>query len=95
MPDSTIGVSCGHRVPRKPVVVDGRKLYYCPTCGTHRMSGGKPGSGGHDYLLRLAQLVEEHGPIAIDDPGTDHGRAVARVLGATVRGRAAIRTPRR
>jgi hypothetical protein len=25
--EPTIGVSCGHRVPRAPTLVDGRKLY--------------------------------------------------------------------
>jgi hypothetical protein len=88
----TIGVSCGHRVPREPVLVDGRKLYWCETCGEHRMSGKKPTGGGHDYLLRLAQLVEEHGPITVDDPGTAHGRAVVRALGAELSGRHVVRS---
>lgn len=82
-----IGVSCGHRVPRVPVA-DGnaRRVYWCPTCGEHRMSGGKTtGLHGHAYLLLLRQLVEDSDtPIVVPDPGTPHGRAVVAALGATV-----------
>lgn len=84
--DPTIGVSCGHRVPRKPLLVEGRKLYWCEACGAHRMSGGKPGSGGHEYLRLLRDLVESNPiPIVVDDPGTDRGRAVVLALGGLYR----------
>jgi hypothetical protein len=50
------------------------------------MSGGKPGSGGHEYLRLLRELVDENpAPIVVDDPGTERGRAIVRALGATYR----------
>jgi hypothetical protein len=86
---ATIGVSCGHRVPREPELVDGRKLYWCETCGTHRMSGGSStGVGAFDFLLELRDSIESFDvPIVVDDPGTDRGRAIVRALGATFRER--------
>jgi hypothetical protein len=85
--DSTVGVSCGHRVPRVPVKLDGTAghRYWCDECGTHRMSGGRS-SGEHafDFLLELRDTVVSIG-LSVDDPGTERGRATIRALGAHVR----------
>lgn len=89
----TIGVSCGHRVPRLPVLGEPnrlgqrRKLYWCETCAAYRMSGGKTsGEHGHRYLFELRDLIENNPvPIVVDDPRTEHGRAVVRALGAHIR----------
>lgn len=91
--DATVGVSCGHRVPRVPVLSEPnargqrRKLYWCETCGVHRMSGGSSsGVAAFDFLLGLRDdIAASEVPIAVDDPGTEHGRAVVRALGATIR----------
>jgi hypothetical protein len=84
---ATIGVSCGHRVPREPELVDGRKLYWCATCGAHRMSGGATtGERAFDFLLELRDgIFSFEIPIVVDDPGTERGRAIVRALGASFR----------
>jgi hypothetical protein len=52
--DPTIGVSCGHRVPRRPVVDGVTKRYWCEACGEFRMSGGRSsGVAAFDFLLEL------------------------------------------
>ena len=85
---STIGVSCGHRVPRvKPPDREQLAGYWCEQCGTYRMSGGKTtGHNGHAYLLALRELVETNTrPIVVDDPQTEHGREAILALGARLR----------
>jgi len=57
-PGPTIGVSCGHRVPRLPIVDGVRKLYWCQECGARRMSGGKvTGELAFDFLLELRDEI--------------------------------------
>lgn len=83
----TIGVSCGHRVPRVPVEIAGQagRRYWCDACQAHRMSGGaSTGERGFDFLLELRDTIASTG-IVVDDPGTEHGRAVVRALGAEIR----------
>lgn len=82
--DPTIRVSCGHRVPRIPVKVDGKAghRYWCEECGSNKMSGNAcTGELAFDFLLELRDEVERCG-IVVDDPGTRHGRDVVLALGA-------------
>lgn len=87
-----IGVSCGHRVPRIPVISEPNqrgqrtKLYWCETCGEHRMSGGKTtGEIGFDFLLQLRDdISSQEIPVVVADPGTERGRAIVRLLGARI-----------
>lgn len=66
------------------MVTDGRRLYWCASCGAYRMSGGKTsGAFGHAYLFELRQLVQEL-DIVVPDPGSEHGRAVVAALGASI-----------
>ncbi|HEX3056649.1 MAG TPA: hypothetical protein VHP82_10965 [Gaiellaceae bacterium] len=89
--DPLIGVSCGHRVPRKPVTMkydaggQAIKRYWCMECGTYRMSGG-PATGGRafDFLLELRDEISSRG-LVVDDPGTEQGRAVVSAFGARIR----------
>ena len=82
-----IGISCGHSVPRKPVVQpSGRKLYWCETCGEHRMSGG-PATGlrGFDFLLMLKDEITSRDLVVRFDLEPDaHHRAVVAALGAKI-----------
>jgi hypothetical protein len=60
--DPLIGVSCGHRVPRLPVPAKVGNRYWCPTCGAHRMSGGKTtGERSMDFLFELRDDVARAG----------------------------------
>jgi hypothetical protein len=91
--DGLIGVSCGHRVAREAVKIDGRNLYWCETCGEHRMSG-TAGSGvnSFDWLLLLQDEISRNDiVIELDYEPKPHQRAVVEALGATivVRARAA------
>jgi hypothetical protein len=85
--EPTIGVSCGHRVPRVPVPrTDGKtgNVYWCEVCGTHKMSGGRcTGERGFDFLLDLRDEVIRLG-VTVPDPGTEQGRAVVAALGGRV-----------
>jgi hypothetical protein len=92
--DATIGVSCGHRVPRVPVKLEGRagNRYWCETCSAHRMSGGSStGERGFDFLLELRDEISSL-ELIVDDPGTEQGRAIVRALGAKVAGKNAGKT---
>lgn len=85
---STIGVSCGHVVPR--VKLAGRERlpgYWCEPCGAYRMSGSKStGEISTAWVLLLGELVDENPlPVVVADPGTDHGRALTLALGAQIR----------
>ena len=84
--DGLIGVSCGHRVPREPVRVDGRNLYWCEVCGEHRMSGtAGSGIGSFDWLLMLKDDITSNNIVVTFDVEPEpHQRAVAEALGATV-----------
>lgn len=91
--DPLIGVSCGHRVPRLPVLGEPTwngqrpKLYWCSECREHRMSGGKTtGLQAFDFLLELRDSIVSHPvSIVVDDPGNEEGRATIHALGASVR----------
>lgn len=88
--DALIGVSCGHRVPRKPVTMKYRngqpiRRYWCMECGAYRMSGGSSnGVRAFDFLLELRDEISAAG-VEVNDPGTERGRAVVTALGATIR----------
>jgi hypothetical protein len=88
---TTIGVSCGHRVPRTPITRDGRKLYWCEDCDEWRMSGGKTtGVQGFDFLLELrddiavAQASGQTLVVETGEPLSDHGRRLMNTLGVPV-----------
>lgn len=87
---SSIGVSCGHVVPRVPVQHRGAntsKRYWCEECGAYRMSGSKStGEISTAWVILLGELVDENPlPVVVADPGTDHGRALTLALGAQIR----------
>lgn len=86
---STIGVSCGHRVPRDPVRVGARKLYWCDTCGEHRMSGNaSSGERAFDFLLELRDEIASRGLVVdIDERVPPRSVAVIEAFGARVRRR--------
>lgn len=86
---STIGVSCGHRVPRKPVQEGPRKLYWCAECGAYRMSGGRcTGERGYDFLLELRDEISSRCLVVdVDARVPPHGLAVIEAFGATARRR--------
>jgi hypothetical protein len=84
--DGLIGVSCGHRVPREVVRVDGRNLYWCETCGHHRMSG-TAGSGlaSFDWLLMLKDEITMRDIVVYcDEEPKPHQRSVVEALGASL-----------
>jgi uncharacterized Zn finger protein len=83
----TIGVSCGHRVPREPVRVGPRKLYRCEECGELKMSGTRStGERAFDFLLELRDEISSRELVVdVDERVPAHGLAVSEAFGATVR----------
>jgi hypothetical protein len=87
----TIGVSCGHRVPRVPVIDGRRKLYWCDECGEHRMSGGKTtGERGFDWLLELRDDIADSQAsgqtilLEASEPLAEHNKRLMDTLGVPV-----------
>lgn len=92
-----IGVSCGHRVPRIPIVQEGRgrggrrlqrrNVYWCETCQQHRMSGGRStGQHGNAFLHAIPELIDELGPIEFVFPTEPepHVRRLMATLGVAI-----------
>lgn len=73
----TIGLSCGHRVPRSGSAGFG-KGYWCGECGTFRLSGGKSsGVVAFDGFFLLADLAEG---LTVDFRGRELRPAQLRLL---------------
>lgn len=86
--DPLITVSCGHRVPRTPILSEptGRgQRRWCSSCAEYRMSGhAHSGEFAFDFLLELRDEISTR-EIVVDDPGSEQGRGVVRALGARIR----------
>jgi hypothetical protein len=97
--DPTIGVNCGHRVPRAPVALEGivGKRYWCEECAAYRMSGGKStGLDAFEFLFVLRDEAERHGvQVELEAEPTLRQRQVIEALGATLTVRQKIQRRRR
>ena len=90
---TTIRISCGHRVPRVPVLSEPNergqrtKRYWCEDCGKFGMSGNAcSGERAFDFLFQLRDEVAGRGIVIIAGSDVDEqGVAVMRALGADVR----------
>jgi len=53
---------------------------------THKVGRGNVGTGelAHEWAHLLAQAIAER-RVVVEDPGTEHGRALVRTLGAVIR----------
>ena len=86
--EPTVGVSCGHRVPRVPAAVPGQAglRYWCEDCQAHRMAGCKAtGEIGFAFLLQLRDDIARLGvTVDLDHEPTVQERGVMEALGARV-----------
>jgi hypothetical protein len=85
-----IRLCCGHVVDRANKAPT--QGYWCEECGRARMSGAVgTGERVNAWAEQLRDDVENSPiPIVVDDPGTEHGRALVLALGAEIQGPAEL-----